>query len=106
MLTTAVNCDECGELFGMKNYEVKREGTDVIEHRFDCPHCNYSYLSYLTTGKIRRNQDRIQTLRRHIRVFKSRGSKQKALKEIEALIKENGELMDELKDSNGKWLQT
>src|SRR5690625_3861268 len=105
MLTTAVTCDECGELCGVKNYEVKREGTDVIGHRFDCPHCNYSYVSYLTTGKIRRNEDRIQTLRRHIREVKSRGSKQKAVKESEELSKENGEIMDELNDSNGKWLQ-
>lgn len=101
----AVNCDECGELFGIKNYEKERPGSDIIEHRFDCPHCKHSYLSYLTTEEIRENQKRQSTLRRHMRAFKGRGAKQKAFDEIQALTKENEKLMDQLKDRDGEWVK-
>lgn len=104
LVTMGVDCDECGKLFGIDNYELEREGSDVIEHRFDCPHCKHSYLSYLTTKEVRDNQERQQTLKRHIRALKGTNAKEEKVKEIDRLTETNKKLMDELKDEDGMWI--
>lgn len=89
-MSVGVYCDECNELFGIKNYEKLIPGTDITEHRFDCPHCKHSYLSYVTNEEIKGNMKKIQELLKTNRYFRNQDK-------IERLRKQNAILMDELK---------
>jgi|SRR5699024_329225 len=99
MLTTAVTCDECGELFGIKNYEVKKQGTSIVLTWFDCPHCGYRYLSHVTNNKVRRNQDRIKRIFEAMKYITSKRRMDRKYEEIEKLREENGKIMTKLKEN-------
>ena len=100
-----VNCDECGELFGIDEQETERPNSDIVETGFSCPHCGHYTLAFLTTHEIRNNQIRQRNLRGWIRRSKSGRNKQEWHDQAQALADINKDLMDELKDGDGEWIR-
>lgn len=94
-MSLGVTCNECGGIFGIKNYEVKKE--KMTEVRFDCPHCKHSYLSFVYNDDVTKNQDKIRRIQSSLRFITNERRINDKYGEIKELTKKNEKIMKKLK---------
>jgi transposase-like protein len=90
-------CDHCGKQFAIELKE-KDHGKGIIETYFVCPHCDSKYTAFVTDPGIRRVQRKIIKIRDSITKDMSVKERIKGIKRMQKLIKNNGILMEQLKE--------
>jgi ribosomal protein L31 len=77
-----VNCDRCGKQFEIKKLKTKWIDENVQRTYFVCPYCKQDYTSFYADKRVRKNIKEIEKLQ----------------KKYDEIVKENKEVMQELRE--------
>lgn len=77
-----VNCNKCNKKFTIKKLKTKWINENVQRVYFVCPYCKKEYTSFYKDKRIRKNLKEIEELQ----------------KRYDEIIKENKEIMQELRE--------
>lgn len=77
-----IQCDSCHKTFKVKKLKTKWIDNNVQRTYFTCPYCNKEYTSFYKDKRIRKNIKEIEKMQ----------------KRYDEIVKENKEIMQQLKE--------
>lgn len=94
---TVVACQRCKNDFVMGQLKQAPSVNEVERVYFSCPHCQADYTAYYTNQKIRDRQAEINELNKKVHNAQSDKTKERYIKQIESLTRQNKREMEQLR---------